>query len=76
MISVGLIPTLINSTISGEEENDNHNPNNQEADKDFGDIEVVISTTEHHREIGNPSSEKNVQSPAVSRRNTLPKTNP
>jgi hypothetical protein len=62
--------------VSGEEENDIHNSNNQEADRDSGDIEIVISTTEHHREIGKPSSEKNVQSPVVSRRSSLSKANP
>jgi hypothetical protein len=65
-LSVGLNPALINSVVSGEEENDSHNPNNQEADRDSGDIETVISTTEHHKERGKPSSEKNVQSPVVS----------
>jgi hypothetical protein len=57
---VGLNPALINSSVNKEEENDSHNPNNQEADKDFGDINIVISTTEHHKERGKPSSEKNV----------------
>jgi hypothetical protein len=76
LISVGLNPALINSVVSGEEENDSHNPNNQEADRDSGDIETVISTTEHHKERGKPSNEKNAQSPVVSRRSALPKTNP
>jgi len=37
---VGLNPALINSFVSREEENYNHNPNNQETDKDYGDIET------------------------------------
>jgi hypothetical protein len=58
--SVGLNPTLINSVVGREEENDSHNPNNQEADRDSRDIETFISTTKHHKERSNPSSEKNV----------------
>jgi len=75
LISVGLSPALINSCVIEEEENDNHNPNNQEVDKDSSDIENVITTTEHHNERGKPSNENNYQSPVVSRRNSLPKTN-
>jgi hypothetical protein len=76
LISVGLNPALINSFVSGEEENDSHDPNIQEADRDSDDIETIISTTEHHKERGKPSNEKNAQSPVVSRRSVLPKINP
>jgi hypothetical protein len=48
-LSVGIIPALISSAVNGEAENDSHIPNNQEADRDSGDIETVISTTEHHK---------------------------
>jgi hypothetical protein len=75
-LSIGLILALLNSGVSREEENDSYNPNNQEADRDSGDIETFISTTEHHKERGKYSSDKNVQSPAVSRRSALPKANP
>jgi hypothetical protein len=54
----------------------NYNYNNQEADRDSGYIKIVISTTEHHKERGKPSSDKNVQSSVVSRRSSLPKENP
>jgi hypothetical protein len=75
-LSVGLNPALLNLVVSREEENENHNPNNHEADRDFEYIETVISTTEHHKERGKPSSEKKFQSPTVSRRSALPKENP
>jgi hypothetical protein len=65
-LSFGLIPTLINLVINGEEENDSHNPNNQEPDRDSRDIETIICTTENHKEAGKPSSEKQFQSPTVS----------
>jgi hypothetical protein len=76
LISIGLSPALINSFVSGEEDNDNHNPNNQEDNKDSGDIEIVISTTKNHKERGKTSNEKNSQSLVVSQRSVLPKTNP
>jgi hypothetical protein len=40
-LSVGLNPSLINSTVIREEENDIHNLNNQEADKYSRDIETL-----------------------------------
>jgi hypothetical protein len=40
------------------------------------DIEIVISTTECHKERGRPSNDKNFQSPTISRRSALPKENP
>jgi hypothetical protein len=52
LILVGLSPTLINSFVSGEEENDSHDPNIQEDEKYSGDIETIISTTENHKERG------------------------
>jgi len=59
LISVGLSTALINLVVSKEEENYSHNPNNQEVDRDSSNIEIVISTTKHHRERGKPSNENN-----------------
>jgi hypothetical protein len=47
-----------------------------EADRNSKDIEIVISTTEHNKERGRPSSDKSAQSPTVSRRSALLKENP
>jgi hypothetical protein len=76
IVAFGLIPSLINTLIYGEEEGDSHDPNVQEVDRNPGDIETIISTTEPHKERGNPSNEKSAQSPIVSRRSVLPKVNP
>jgi hypothetical protein len=75
LLLVGLIPTLLNSPISKEEENESHNPSNQEANRSFGDTETIIRTTEHHKERGKPLNDKKIQAPVVSRRSVLPKEN-
>jgi hypothetical protein len=50
IVAFGLIPSLINNIIYGEEEGDSHDPNVQEVDINLGDIETIISTTEPHKE--------------------------
>jgi hypothetical protein len=44
-LSIGCIPALLKSSISREEENNNHPPSDQEANKNSKDIKTVISTT-------------------------------
>jgi hypothetical protein len=62
MVAVGLSPTMINTLIFGEEEGDSHDPLVQGVNKDFGDIETIVSTTEGHKQRGKPSNERNAQS--------------
>lgn len=75
MISFGLIPTLINNLIFREEDGDSHDPHVQGVDKNYGDIETIVSTTKHHKQRGKPSSEINSQSLIFSHRNIFPKIN-
>jgi hypothetical protein len=58
-----------------EEEGDSHDPHVQEIGRNASDIETIVNNTEHHKERGKPSSEKNAQSPAISYTNVLPKVN-
>jgi hypothetical protein len=62
MISFGLIPTLINNLIFREEDGDSHDPHVQGVDKNYGDIETIVSTMKHHKKRGKPSREINSQS--------------
>ena len=48
----------------------------QGVNKDYGDIETIMSTTKGHKQRGKPSSERNTQSPVVSHKSLLPKVNP
>jgi hypothetical protein len=75
MMSVGLSPALVNTLILGEEEGDSHDPPIQNVNENSGDIETIVSTTEHYKERGKPSSERSAQSPIVSHRSVLPKSN-
>ena len=67
---------MINTLIFGEEEGDSHDPLVQGVDKNSGDIETIVSTTEGHKQRGKPSSERNSQSPVVSHKSIFPKVNP
>jgi hypothetical protein len=52
-MSVGLIPTLVNTLILGEG-GDSHDPPVQNVNENSSDIETIVSTTKHHKERGNP----------------------
>jgi len=43
--------------------------------KKYGDIETIVSTTEHYKKRGKLSREISAQDPIVSHRNFLPKVN-
>jgi hypothetical protein len=75
MISIGISPALANTLIFGEEEGDIHDPPSQGIEKKYGDIETIVSTTEHYKQRGKPSGERSSQSPVVSHRSVLPKVN-
>ena len=75
MLSFGLIPTLINNLIFREEGGDSHDPHVQGVDRNYGDMETIVSTTKHHKQRGKPSSEINSQSLIFSHRNIFPKIN-
>jgi hypothetical protein len=66
---------LINTLTFGEEEGDSHYPLVQGVDKNYGDIETIVSTNEGHNQGGKPSSERNTQSPDVSHKSIFPKIN-
>ena len=57
MISFRLIPTLINNLIFREKDGDSHDLHVQGVDKNYGDIETIVSSTKHHKKRGKRSSE-------------------
>ena len=75
MIYFGLIPTLINNLIFREKDGDSHDLHVQGVDKNYGDIETIVSTMKYHKQRGKPSREINSQSFIFSHRNIFPKIN-
>jgi hypothetical protein len=59
MVSVGLSPTMINTLTFGEKEGNSHDPPIHGVDKYSRDIETIMSTIEHYKQRGKPSSERN-----------------
>jgi hypothetical protein len=49
---------LANTLIFGEEKGDSHDPPIQDIEKNFGDIETIVSTMENYKQRGKPSSER------------------
>jgi hypothetical protein len=73
MIYVGYNVTFANTFLFGEEEGDSQNPQALPIEKKQEDIEIVLSTTEQHRQHGKVVNERSTQSPNTSQKSILPK---
>jgi hypothetical protein len=73
MTSVGYSVSFANTFLFGEEEDDSQNPQALLIEEKQEDIEIVVSTTDQHRQQGKIVNGRSTWSPNTTRKTILPK---